>query len=244
MSAMPASRNESPPRQEDLIARHGELVKRIAYHMAARLPSSVEVSDLIQSGVIGLIEAARNYSDDRGASFETYASIRIRGAMVDELRKSDWAPRSVHRRAREAAQAIHALEQTTGREVHDTQIAEKMGVSLTEYHQISADAARCQVLSMDARSSEEGAMDCPDQSAGPLEQLQKNEFHNLLAKTISEMPERERMVLSLYYNDELNLREIGAALNISESRVCQIHGQALLRVKSRMEDWRKEAEIA
>lgn len=245
MSAMSAIRNPSSERREsDLVVQHGELVKRIAYHLAARLPSSVEVNDLIQAGVIGLIEAARNYTDDRGAAFETYASIRIRGAMVDELRKCDWAPRSVHRRARDAAKAIHALEQANGREALDSEIAEKLGVSLSEYHHISSDAARCRVLSMNARTDEDEPMDCPDQSAGPLEQLQKNEFHLQLAKAISDMPEREKMVLSLYYQDEMNLREIGATLNISESRVCQIHGQALLRLKSRLGDWRDEVFAA
>ena len=243
MSAMPSLKSTPLPRESDLVAQHSELVKRIAYHMAARLPSSVEVNDLIQAGVIGLIEAARHYTDDRGASFETYASIRIRGAMVDELRKSDWAPRSVHRRAREAAQAIHALEQASGREAQDVDIASKLGVSLSEYHQISADASRCQVMSMDARSSDDEPLDAPDHSAGPLEKLQQTEFQKLLATCISELPQREKMVLSLYYTDEMNLREIGATLNISESRVCQIHGQALLRLRSRMAEWRGEATL-
>lgn len=244
MPSMPVRPDvKTPPRvrENDLVAQHSELVKRIAYHLAARLPSSVEVNDLIQAGVIGLIEAARNYTNDRGASFETYASIRIRGAMMDELRKCDWAPRSVHRRARDAAHAIHALEQANGRTASDAEIAEKMGVTLADYHQISADAARCQVLSMSARTDDDEPMDCQDQSAGPLEQLRNSEFQSQLAAAIAEMPEREKMVLSLYYNDEMNLREIGATLNISESRVCQIHGQALLRLKSRLSDWREEA---
>lgn len=243
MSSMPAKMTTTVPSESELIAHHSELVKRIAYHLAARLPSSVDVADLIQAGVIGLIEAVRHYSSDRGASFETYASIRIRGAMVDELRKGDWAPRSVHRRARDVAQAIHKIEQASGREARDQEIAEKLSITLSEYHQIAADATRCQVLSMDAHSEDEDSMDCPDASSGPLEHLQKSEFQTLLAKTIAEMPEREKMVLSLYYTDEMNLREIGATLNISESRVCQIHGQALLRLRSRMSEWRDEASV-
>lgn len=241
MSAVAASVHARVSRETMLVEKHSDLVKRIAYHMAARLPASVEVGDLIQAGIIGLIEAARHFTEDRGASFETYASIRIRGAMVDELRRSDWAPRSVHRRAREAASAIHKLEQASGHAAKEGEVAEAMGVSLPEYHQIAADAARCQVMSMTPRTDDDDAMDTPDASAGALDQLQQNEFQKLLAQSINELPEREKLVLSLYYNDEMNLREIGATLSISESRVCQIHGQALLRLRSRMSDWRDEA---
>jgi RNA polymerase sigma factor for flagellar operon FliA len=225
-----------------LVARHTELVKRIAYHLAARLPSSVDVDDLIQAGIIGLIEAARHYSSDRGASFETYASIRIRGAMVDELRKSDWAPRSVHRRSREVAKAIHDIEQASGREALENEIAEKLAIPLEEYRQIANDAARCQVMSLDAHGVDgEDGIDYPDASSSPLDQLRRDEFQNSMARAIGDMPEREKLVLSLYYQDELNLREIGTILGISESRVCQIHGQALLRLKSRMHEWQAEA---
>lgn len=227
-----------------LVQRHAELVKRIAYHLAARLPASVDVEDLIQAGVIGLIDAARHYSAGRGASFETYASIRIRGAMVDELRKSDWAPRSVHRRAREVAQAIHDIEQATGREAREPEIAQKLGVSLEDYRQVAHDAARCQVMSLDAHGpDDEDGIDYADTAVSPLQQLQHDEFQKTLAQAIADMPEREKLVLSLYYNDEMNLREIGAVLEVSESRVCQIHGQALLRLKARMGEWRAEAAM-
>src|SRR5262244_4514025 len=117
-----------------LVLQHAELVKRIAYHLAGRLPPSVEVDDLIQAGMLGLLEAASNYAANRGASFETYAGIRIRGAMIDALRKLDWAPRSVHRKARAAAAAVREIEAEFGREARDTEIAQKMGVSLDEYH--------------------------------------------------------------------------------------------------------------
>ena len=248
MSAQPVMITQPAPvrggaSETELVARYGELVKRIAYHLAARLPTSVDVNDLIQSGLIGLIESIRHYSSDKGASFETYAGIRIRGAMLDELRKSDWAPRSVHRMARSAARAIHEIEQATGREARDAEIAEKLEVSLSEYHEISADAARCQVLSIDAHARDDDPIDCPDESSGPMEQLQQNEFQSELAGNIDRLPERERLVLSLYYEEEMNLREIGATLGISESRVCQIHGQALLRLKSRMKDWRGEVAV-
>src|SRR5499427_1731627 len=134
---------------DELIMRHAELVKRIAYHLAGRLPPSVEVDDLIQAGMLGLLEAASHYAANRGASFETYAGIRIRGAMLDALRKLDWAPRSVHRKARAAASAVREIEAEVGREARDTEIAERMGVSLGDYHKIVQDAASCRLTSLD-----------------------------------------------------------------------------------------------
>lgn len=224
--------------EAELVKKHAELVKRIAYHLAARLPPSVDVDDLIQAGVIGLLEAARHYTDTRGASFETYAGIRIRGAMVDELRKGDWAPRSVHRRLREISAAIRQIEQTTGREARDVEVAQKMGIPLTEYHEAVQDASRCQVLSMHgSEDDDEPGYEGADTARGPLDQLQSAEFQKALASTIDQMPEKEKLVMSLYYDDELNLREIGQILKVSESRVCQIHGQALLRLRARLKDW-------
>lgn len=239
-----SQRSARPPSRPDegaLIREHTDLVKRIAHHLAARLPSSVDVDDLIQAGVIGLLEAARHYNGERGASFETYAGIRIRGAMLDELRQTDWAPRSVHRREREVSEAIRAIEQEQGRDARDQEIAERLGIALSEYHGIVHDAARCQVLSLDD-GGEDGdeTMDTPDLSTGPLQNLQHQEFQRELVRAITELPERERLVLSLYYERELNLREIGEVLKVSESRVCQIHGQALLRLRGRLQAWREE----
>jgi RNA polymerase sigma factor for flagellar operon FliA len=196
------SQRPSARETEALVMRHAELVKRIAYHLAGRLPASVEVDDLIQAGMLGLLEAAANYSEGRGASFETYAGIRIRGAMLDGLRKLDWAPRSVHRKARAVAKAIRELESEYGREARDVEVAERMGMKLSDYHRIVEDSAGCQISSLTG------------------------------------LPERERLVMSLYYDDELNLKEIGAALRVSESRICQIHGQALVRLQARLAGWR------
>lgn len=225
--------------EAELVRQHSDLVKRIAHHLAARLPSSVEVDDLIQAGVIGLLEAARNYSGDRGASFETYAGIRIRGAMLDELRSTDWAPRSVHRREREVAEAIRELEQAQGREARDHDIAEKLGIALSEYHGIVADAARCQVLSLDHGGDDgDETMDSPDPAAGALAGLTHEEFQRELVAAIEDLPEREKLALSLYYEREMNLREIGAVMSVSESRVCQLHGQALLRLRGRLQHWK------
>lgn len=230
--------------ESELVQKHAELVKRIAYHLAARLPPSVDVDDLIQAGVIGLLEAARHYTDTRGASFETYAGIRIRGAMVDELRKGDWAPRSVHRRLREISAAIREIEQTNGREARDAEVAQKMGIPLMEYHESVQDASRCQVLSMHgSEDDDEPGFESADTAQGPLDQLQSQEFKKALARVIGEMPEKEKLVMSLYYDDELNLREIGQVLKVSESRVCQIHGQALLRLRARLKDWTQHASL-
>ena len=220
-----------------LVLRHGELVKRIAYHLAGRLPHSVEVDDLIQAGMVGLLEAATHYASDRGASFETYAGIRIRGAMIDALRKLDWAPRSVHRKARAAATAIRDVEAREGREARDSEVAEAMGIAVEEYHQILQDSLACQLSSMDDSGS---ATEVADRHADPLRDAESGALRASLAQAITNLPERERLVMSMYYDDELNLKEIGAVLGISESRVCQLHGQALVRLRARLRNWNGE----
>jgi RNA polymerase sigma factor for flagellar operon FliA len=237
MSAQPQYLNLPPADDAELVQRHGDLVRRIAHHLAARLPPSVDVTDLIQAGLIGLLEAARNYSGAHGASFETYAGIRIRGAMLDELRRGDWAPRSVHRRLREISAAMRAIEQEKGRDARDSEIAQRLGIGLDEYHRCVQDAAQCQVLSMSAHDDDDSDLDCPGDGGSPQDEVERSEFQNELAAGIQSLPEREKLVLSLYYDDELNLREIGEVLGVSESRVCQIHGQALLRLRSRLSGW-------
>jgi RNA polymerase sigma factor for flagellar operon FliA len=231
MSASPKFSTTAPISDTELLERYSDLVRRIARHLIARLPASVDISDLIQAGVIGLLEAARHYSGAHGASFETYAGIRIRGAMLDELRRGDWAPRSVHRKLREISEAMREVGQEQGREARDSEVAERVGMSLDEYHRCLQDATQCQVLSIDMPSGEE--VDAPSDASGPLDDLEREEFQGELAEAIASLPEREKLVLSLYYNEEMNLREIGAVLDVSESRVCQIHGQALLRLRAR-----------
>lgn len=235
MSAMRKAEMSSRNKDAELVQRHGDLVRRIAHHLAARLPASVDVTDLIQAGLIGLLDAARNYSGSHGASFETYASIRIRGAMLDELRRGDWAPRSVHRRLREIGAAIRAIEQEQGRDARDSEVAERLGISLDEYHRCMQDATQCQMLSMSSHDSDESDIEYAGDCASPQEELERAEFQGELAEAIRSLPEREKLVLSLYYDDELNLREIGEVLDVSESRVCQIHGQALVRLRSRLD---------
>lgn len=216
-----------------LVTRHAELVKRIAYHLAGRLPPTVEVADLIQAGLLGLLEAATHYTADRGASFETYAGIRIRGAMIDALRKLDWAPRSVHRKTRAVAAAVRDIEKETGRDARDSEIAERLGLSLQDYYAIVQDAASCRLTSLD-EVNDTAAADAAD----PFRETADDGFRSALAHAIDTLPEREKLVMSLYYGDELNLKEIGAVLKVTESRVCQLHGQALVRLKARLSDWR------
>ena len=229
---------------DDIVERHGELVRRIAHHLAARLPSSVEVDDLIQAGMLGLIDAARNFQADQGAAFETYASIRIRGAMIDEIRRGDWVPRSVHRRYRDVVAATREVEQATGRAASAQEVAGALGVSLDEYHRMLEDAARGQLISLDSHAEEhDGEPRLASQGgATPAREFEHDAFRHALGGAIGDLPEREQLVLSLYYEQEMNLREIGAVLSISESRVCQIHGQAMLRLRARLGEWRSEAQ--
>ncbi len=221
------------------VVLHESLVKRIAYHLMNRLPASVQADDLIQAGMIGLIEASRKFDPEQGASFETYAGIRIRGAMLDEIRRTDWTPRSVHRKAREVAEAVRRIENEKGRDARDVEVAEEMGLSLNEYHKILKDSTGCRIFSFEdpGMLGEAGTQQSGRHADQPLENLQKGDFKQGLANEIKGLPERERLVMALYYDEELNLREIGDILGVSESRVCQIHGQALIRLRARMGDW-------
>lgn len=227
-----------------VVERHAELVRRIAYHLAARLPANIEIDDLIQAGMIGLLEAARNFQSDQGASFETYASIRIRGAMIDAIRSGDWVPRSVHRRYRDVVTATRAIEQREGRSATAQEVANTLHISLDDYHQFIQDAARGQLVSLDEQVDEHDGEPklAQHDAATPARRLEQETFQHELAHAIGNLPEREKLVLSLYYEQEMNLREIGAVLNVSESRACQIHGQAMLRLRARLTDWRSEID--
>ena len=227
---------------DELVVKHAPLVKRIAYHLMSRLPPSVQADDLIQAGMIGLLEAARNYDASQGASFETYAGIRVRGAMLDEIRRTDWTPRSVHRKARQVAEAVREIENAKGRDARDNEVAAAMGISLQDYHKILQDATGCRVFSVDepGHSGDERDPGLQEQPNEPLDRLQNDDFKVALAKAIGGLPERECLVMAMYYDEELNLREIGEVLGVSESRVCQIHGQALIRLRARMGEWTQD----
>ncbi len=227
--------------QHELVVKHADLVKRIAYHLVSRMPPNVEVDDLIQSGMIGLLDAAKHYSPTKGANFETYAGIRIRGAMLDEVRKSDWTPRSVHRNMREMAEVVRKIENAKGQDASPVDIADGLGVSIEDYHKLVQDAASCRLFSFDQMGSSEDesspADHARDERSGPFDHIQDAGFRDALATAIGTLPEREKLVLSLYYDEDMNLREIGEVLDVSESRVCQIHGQALIRLRSRLAEW-------
>jgi RNA polymerase sigma factor for flagellar operon FliA len=229
---------ELPP-SDELVLKHGELVKRIAYHVISRLPSHIEVDDLIQAGMIGLLNAAQNFTPTKGANFETYAGIRIRGAMLDEARRSNWTPRSTFRHAKQVSRAIREIEGRTGRDARPPEIAAALGVSIEDYHRMVESAASSRLLSYEQLAGDpERAALLPDAPGdGPETLLEEDQFRAALTSAIAGLPERERLVLSLYYDDELNLREIGEVLDVSESRVCQIHGQAVLRIRARLDSW-------
>ncbi|MCX7103239.1 MAG: RNA polymerase sigma factor FliA [Methylobacter sp.] len=221
------------------VMQHAPLVKRIAYHLMSRLPDSVQVDDLIQAGMLGLLEAIKNYDASQGASFDTYAGIRIRGSMLDEVRRSDWTPRSVHKKSRMVSEAIRTIENKSGREARDIDVAAYLGIPIDEYNHILQDSSSCHVFSVEELSQtgdsylEQALNEEEDLTDG----LSREGFEQALANAIMALPERERLVISLYYDEELNLREIGEVLNVSESRVSQISTQAILRLRSRLSEW-------
>jgi RNA polymerase sigma factor for flagellar operon FliA len=230
---------EERPNYDELMSEYAPFVKRIAYHMISRLPSNVQLEDMIQAGMIGLFDALKGYDMSKGASFETYARIRIQGSMIDEVRRCDWTPRSVYKKSRQISEAIRAVEKEQGRDAKDSEVAELLELSLDEYHNLVKDAAGCQLLSYEDIALAGGSND-EYQSGdfnGPYKHIQEENFKCGLADKISNLPEREKLVISLYYDEEFNLREIGEILGITEGRVCQIHGQALVRLRARMSEW-------
>ncbi|WP_432746452.1 RNA polymerase sigma factor FliA [Methylobacter sp. G7] len=224
---------------DERVMQHAPLVKRIAYHLLGRLPDSVQVDDLIQAGMLGLLEAIKNYDASQGASFDTYAGIRIRGSMLDEVRRSDWTPRSVHKKSRMVSDAIRMIENRTGCEARDVDVAKYLGIAIDEYNHILQDSSSCRVFSVEelAQDGDHYMDETLSHEEGLADGLGREGFQQALANAIMGLPERERLVISLYYDEEFNLREIGEVLNISESRVSQICTQAVLRLRSRLSDW-------
>lgn len=234
--------DQSTVKQNQVIADYLPMVKRIAHHMIGRLPKTVQVDDLVQAGLLGLLDASNHYDNSKGASFETYAGIRIRGMMLDEVRRNDWLPRSVHRNSRLISKAIHELENQLGRYARDHEIAEKLKMNLTEYHEILRESNTGQIygyedVGLDNDMMSEGYT---MSIIGPSEGVERESFVVALTEAINQLPEREKLILSLYYDDKMNLKEIGQVLEVSESRVCQLHSQAMCRLKTKMVDWKNE----
>ncbi len=225
----------------DLIEQYAPLVKRIAYHLLGRLPSTVVLDDLVQAGMIGLLEAAKKYDVSKGASFETYAGIRIRGSIIDEVRRGDWTPRSVHRNGRRITEAIKKVEAELGRDASDAEIAAEMDISVAEYHDLLKDSVESRLFSFEELTNPDDESSQGEQLSGddpgPDGHVQKDAFTRALAQAIDTLPEREKLVMALYYDEELNLKEIGEVLGVSESRVSQIHSQAAHRLRGRLRDW-------
>ncbi len=221
--------------KEQRVVQYAPLVKRIAYHLMAKLPASVQVEDLVQNGMLGLLDAMGRFEEGMGAQFETYAVQRIRGAMLDGLRENDWLPRGVRREMRRVETAIQQLEHLHGRPPTETELAAALGMALADYQTLLQEARGHQLIYIeDLGSDDEQYLDRNFAAAtpDPLAALEDAGMRDALIKAIEHLPEREQMVMALYYEEELNLREIGEVLNVTESRVCQLHSQAIARLRA------------
>ncbi len=227
--------------KEQCVKEYAPLVKRIAYHLMLRLPNSVAVDDLIQAGMMGLLEASGRYDELRGAQFETYAVQRIRGAMLDELRQADWMPRSLRRDMRRIEAAMSRLQQRMGKPPSESEVAQELGMPLTEYQQMLFTSRGAQLIYYEDFHSEGGEDFFErydfDSDADPLELLQDERFRGALIQAISDLPERERILMGMHYEQEMNLREIGEVMGVSESRVCQLHSQTVARLRSSLKGY-------
>ncbi|SJL82393.1 RNA polymerase sigma factor FliA [Vibrio palustris] len=225
--------------QQLFLEKYAVLVKRIAHHLMGRLPPSVLVEDLIQAGMLGLLEAQKNYDGSKGASFETFAGIRIRGAMLDDIRRGDWVPRSVHKINREISQAISILEGELKRDPSDSEVAKYLGISLDQYHTALKDINCSRIVGMEDLGVSDDAISpvAEDDDNAPFKGVADESFRKALVESIKSLPEREALVLSLYYDEELNLKEIGDVIGVSESRVSQILSQSMQRLRTKLSSW-------
>ncbi len=224
--------------KDQLVQRFAPLVKRIAYHLMARLPSSVQVDDLIQNGMMGLLDAINRFEAGMGAQFETYAAQRVRGAMLDGLRENDWLPRSLRRDFRRIEVAISQLEQQYGRSPSEQELADALSMTLGDYQKMLQDARGHQLISFEdlVEDGDEDFLErhLTDESSEPSKILEDQSLRNLLVQGIELLPEREKLMMALYYEQDLNLREIGEVMGVTESRICQLHSQAVARLRARI----------
>ena len=224
--------------KDQLVQRFAPLVKRIAYHLMARLPSSVQVDDLVQNGMLGLLDAINRFEAGMGAQFETYAAQRIRGAMLDGLRENDWLPRSLRRDFRRIEVAISQLEQQHGRAPSEQELAAALDMTLADYQKMLQDARGHQLISFEdlVEDGDEDFLErhLTDHSAEPSKILEDESLRRLLIDGIEALPEREKLMMALYYEQDLNLREIGEVMGVTESRVCQLHTQVVARLRARI----------
>lgn len=223
-----------------LAQTHTPLVQKIAWRMSGRLPANVSMDDLFQNGMVGLFDSAGRYQAGMGAEFETFVSRRIRGSMFDGLRTDDWAPRSVRQSMRRIETAIGMLEHRLGRAPLEREIADELDVSLAEYQQMLSDAQGCQIAYLEDLGDEEGEgfldRQVADYESDPAVLFEESQMRSRLIDAIEHLPEREQEAMSLYYDDELNMREIGEVMGVTESRVCQLHNQAIARLRAKVFD--------
>jgi RNA polymerase sigma factor for flagellar operon FliA len=226
--------------KNNLLTEHMPLVKRLAHHMKAKLPPSVEVDDLIQAGMIGLLDAITRYEETHGAQFETYAVLRIRGAMLDELRSSDWLPRSMRQNMRKIEAAMSALQQKLGHAPSESEVAKSLKLSLADYQDMLSDGGGHQLVYYEDFHDTEGNDSFLDRyavdDADPLRSLMEGDFRQAVIDAIDALPPREKILMGLYYEEELNLKEIGAVMGVSESRVSQLHTQAVARLRATLRE--------
>lgn len=228
--------------RESAFERYGPMVRRMAAQLIGRLPANVELDDLVQAGLIGLFDAMTRYETDRGAQFETFATQRVRGAMLDQLRETDWLPRSVRRNQRTIEAAIHRAEQRLGQAPKEADVAAELEMALDEYQNLLASARGAQLVHLGDYEDSDGDEDFLDRNAcasgeDPVDILGDSRFRHALVAAIENLPERERFVMGMYYEQDMNLKEIGAVLGVTESRVSQLHSQAVARLRAQMKHW-------
>ena len=225
-----------------MLKQYSPLVRRLAHQMIAKLPANVEIDDLIQVGMIGLTDALSRFDAAQGVQFETFATQRIRGAMLDELRGNDYLSRGTRKQQRSIESAVHKLEQRLGRAPQESEIAKEMGLSLTDYQDLLGKVRGTQLVYLEDMSGDEGDNDfldrhVADEGLNPLAQLQDHRMREALVEAIKILPEREQYVMSMYYEHDMNLKEIAAVIGVTESRVCQLHSQSIARLRTKLREW-------